>query len=485
MFGALLIAALSCFFVINANNSWNDFINHLIPGESNTLFSLSIFDFDGLEYYFDNHPLSVGYYSAGLSNIDNSTLHSLYSSYYFSTPEEHLTSDASGGIPIEVQSTAFSSDIILGEIEEIGFPSTYGGCGPIAMMGIFDYFARYLNFTQIESNPNSDDCKHDIANQVLSNSYTIDLSLFTPGQPSTFMPPWSYKAAFDAVTNNKDVSDYLICNYIFTLFGGHMDYYWENIVSYIDKGIPVTLMTSNLSGGPEFGSHYTNIFGYDIVHFDDHNGHTGNMRFLKARVNRYNDADKFFYCDARILNDPLIGIVTYDMPVNSITHLNASDTANVFVNANGGGQYFYYPKVSDLVLDNETHSTWRLRTSYIENQYLVMSPKKEGAGTAYLGLAPFGRPKFLKFDAGLWSNAESIYGEKFFIRVARPGVGWINLVEFDLTKFSTKENMKTYWVTIPHGSTFIEFYATHDYPTGTWNKGRIVLDHIEYQLGYI
>ena len=78
-----------------------------------------------------------------------------YSDYYWIRDDENcaLTSDVSNHIPIEMQSSYFpSSDIdkaiVVAGVED---ETSYGGCGPIASLGIMDYFARYLGYDEIIS----------------------------------------------------------------------------------------------------------------------------------------------------------------------------------------------------------------------------------------------------------------------------------------------------------------------------------------------
>lgn len=64
--------------------------------------------------------------------------------------------DISGHLPIEVKGNDYdlypTSDINTA-IETSGIASDYGGCGPLAMIGVLDYFARYENYTSIMNNP--------------------------------------------------------------------------------------------------------------------------------------------------------------------------------------------------------------------------------------------------------------------------------------------------------------------------------------------
>lgn len=81
----------------------------------------------------------------------------------------------------------------------------------------------------------------------------------------------------------------------------------------------------------------------------------------------------------------MVALITYNINYANSYTIRVSDFAEEFVNSDGGGQYFFYNKEASVTTANgRTLQTNRKRCSYIENQYLVLSPNRENAGEAYL-----------------------------------------------------------------------------------------------------
>ena len=62
---------------------------------------------------------------------------------------------------LDVQSSVFEEEIISVEMEKLGITTSYAGCGPIAMMGIVEYFSRVFPHLQIARDTTID--LHEIA----------------------------------------------------------------------------------------------------------------------------------------------------------------------------------------------------------------------------------------------------------------------------------------------------------------------------------
>lgn len=91
-------------------------------------------------------PLSSSSGSDFSYPITNITEHLVaeYSNYTWYKDNCYSTKDVSSAIPINMQGIRFPSSDIQQAIINTGVASSYGGCGPIAMMGILDYFARCI-----------------------------------------------------------------------------------------------------------------------------------------------------------------------------------------------------------------------------------------------------------------------------------------------------------------------------------------------------
>lgn len=86
----------------------------------------------------------------------------------------------------------------------------------------------------------------------------------------------------------------------------------------------------------------------------------------------------------------------------------------------------------------------------------------------------------MTFTSALWGSSEGIANETFKIQYYSNG--WRDHVNYDLSQFSKlKQYPKTYTVLLPKQATRFRFIANHSNPTGDRNKGRIVLDNINFQ----
>lgn len=115
------------------------------------------------------------------------------------------------------------------------------------------------------------------------------------------------------------------------------------------------------------------------------------------------------YVDADILGNNFTGIITYQISgYDNSTIIYASDFAEEFINTSTGqGQYFFDPReILVTTTSGYTFNTKRLRCSYIENQYLVLSANRLNAGTAYLEFNLPNNIRKMTFDMALWSGTE-------------------------------------------------------------------------------
>lgn len=456
----------------NENNitNWNDYKNYL-----------QILDIQNANNEFSsNGDNSNGSISDSILDI-KSYLDEKHSEYNWIRNEEEcaLTSDVSNNIPIEMQSSAFPRSDINEAIVVAGVENetSYGGCGPIAAMGIMDYFARYLGYNQIIDNPTDSNNRIILATEILSHTH---FSIFGSTN-NTLVWPWDYSNCFNTVISNHNLSDIIHANDQWTLFGGEKNNYWNKIVENIDEGLPVTMFTGLVCGDGDFSQHYTNIYGYETwVGIPINGGERLVKNFIKARLNWGRSLE--YYCDADILNCGQLGIITYDVNYEDTYSFYDHDFAEEFVSDTGGGQYFFYPINQPVSLSiGKTLQTSRLRTSYIEDKYLVLSPNRENAGTAYLDIIfPNSVSKF-SFTASMWSGMEGSINEIF--KIEYYDGGWKSHISIDLDDLSTlKDYPDNFQVLFPKDTNRIRFYATHLSPSGGRNKGRICLDNfiVEY-----
>lgn len=421
---------------------------------------------------------SSGSSSNGIENVKD-YLSKTYTNYIWQKAEGKTTKDVTNAIPINVCGSNFPSTEIATAIENTGVPSSYGGCGPIAMMGVLDYFSRYLGYKEIINDPTSSENRISLAEDVLKKSKTFEVG-FSENK-NTLMFPWDYKSAFNSLISDYGLDGIIESKHRWKMTSGYQSEYFEAIVESVNKGIPVTLMTGLWSGDGDFAKHYTNIFGYEKwTGLNLSTNEKIEKSFIVGRLN-WRDYEKEYYCDSQILNDGMIGLVTYDINYENSYNVYASDFAEKFVNSSGGGQYFFYDKSTYVsTASGRMFYTNRKRCSYIENQYLVLSPNRKDAGEAYLDiLLPHSASK-ITFSASLWGSREGIIYEDFRIQYFTNN--WINHVNFDLASFSTLKNFPDeFTVVLPKNATRFRFIATHSKPSGDRNKGRIVLDNLKFE----
>ena len=494
MTNVLILLNLISLISSNSTISFLEFISHAGSNDVSFASENNIANWNDYEKYLatqveqNNSTLEKGKgdgndgsISDSITNVEN-YLNDNYSEYDWIRDDEQcaLTSDVSNSIPIEMQSTYFLASDIESAIIAAGVENEtlYGGCGPIASLGIMDYFARYLGYDEIIDDPTDSAKRVILATEVLSNTH---FSIFG-GQYNTLVWPWDYSSCFNTVMTNHGLSNIISAVDQWTLFGGQQANYWNQIVENIDNGLPVTLFTGLDCGDGDFSKHYTNIYGYETwTGIPNNDGEKLTKTFIKARLNWGRSLEEY-YCDADILNCGQLGIITYDVNYSNNYSFYDHDFAEEFVNDAGGGQYFFYTISEPVSLSNgKILQTTRLRTSYIENEYLILSPNRKDAGTAYLDITFPNHVSKLLFTASMWSDLEGAINEDF--KVQYYDGGWIDHISINPYDLSTlKSYPNSFQILFPKDTNRIRFYATHSSPSGDRNKGRICLDNflVEY-----
>ena len=149
-------------------------------------------------------------------------------------------------------------------------------------------------------------------------------------------------------------------------------------------------------------------------------------------------------------------------------------------------QYFFttnqWKQTSTPITDHGitiTHS--RLRCAYIEDSYVVLSPKRQNAGYAYLTMT-FSEPIYsYMFGVCLWSNNEGLNPNNCTAVVESMDAGghWTEDLDLlnDITLSTRAQQIDRYEIATPTGIYGLRFVITSP-ATGTTNKGRICLDDI-------
>lgn len=144
-------------------------------------------------------------------------------------------------------------------------------------------------------------------------------------------------------------------------------------------------------------------------------------------------------------------------------------------------QYFFEEKTTNFIKNDVNFSTKRLRCGYIEDTYVVLSPRNINAGTAYFELT-FDRPMY-GFMVGItmWTESENIIYPTAtgIINYKDSNGAWKETFDFlsqqilpynrmDIFRYSAKFNNPIYGIQI----------VVANAKLGSSNKGRICIDDI-------
>lgn len=394
--------------------------------------------------------------------------------------------DVSGEDPVDVKCSFSgfpSSDVEEGlaraKLRNPTITSDYGGCGPIAVIGILDYFARALGYSEIMNNPTESEDRICLAEKVFLTVPTFDM-----GKSGTMTFPSSIVDAFDSFRQQFNLGIYAYNTT--SLLGTKKSIFIEKIKEQIDKGLPLTLCVgaTNTKKG-SFAGHCVTVFSYET--WVGTNKETGESVFHTMFGTRLNSGGgATYYATEDLLSQNMISLVWYEIPYQHNQEIKARDFATVFINASGQGQYFNNENVVEIILQNGYRfNTRRLRCGYIEDQYLVMSAIKKtttvpDTAKAYLEFDMFDNIKLVEFDLGLWGNNEGMLtGEDDYVAIEyNNGNGWIEQKRFRPSDLSTSKNLPwRYRVFLKQGVQF-RFVVNARPRISDRNKGRVVLDNI-------
>lgn len=147
------------------------------------------------------------------------------------------------------------------------------------------------------------------------------------------------------------------------------------------------------------------------------------------------------------------------------------------------GRYYFENegiKTSEIVKNDLTITTSRLRCGYIENSYIVLSPRREGAGRSYFELN-FNKPVYsFVYSVCLWSGIENLDGLAV-MQIKDKNGDWHIAVDLkDDIKLTIKSDvLKRYVQNTPDGIYGIRFETTAT-ATGSSNKERLCIDDLVF-----
>lgn len=394
--------------------------------------------------------------------------------------------EMSGEEPVDIQApnSDFPKEDVLEGLarakeRDFTITSDYGGCGPIAVIGILDYFARAYGYKEIMNDPNDRENRIALAERVFLSVSTLDF-----GEKGTMTFPSSIVDAFKKFRQQFNLG--LFAYSTTSLFGTQKEFFIEKIKEQIDLGIPLTLCVGATdSNKGSFAGHCVTVFSYET--WVGTNKETGERVFHTMFGTRLNGGgNEIYYATEDLLGQNLIGLVWYGIQYQNNQEIKASDFATAFVNSNGQGQYFNTENEAEITLSSGyKFNTTRLRCSYIENQYLVMSGIRKSndalyKGEAYLEFHMNDNIKMIEFDIGLWSNKEGFLNsdnETVSVECLVNGE-WVKRKVFKPSDLSVlKDSPLRHRVYLKEGTAF-RFVVNITPKASNRNKGRVILDNI-------
>lgn len=432
--------------------------------------------------------------------------------YYLSSNWNRISSNSINNIPIEVGDN--DTDGINDELDKKYFPqsdintaintsgiaSSYGGCGPIAMMGIMDYFARNKNYSSIMNNPENSTDRIQLAYDIFTNTNTSEWPMFanetynlenninnlnetmlySGGSKNTLTFPGDYVDGFNTLMTDKYHLNNQISAHSQGWFLVSKNSKINKVKESIDNGLPVTIYAGQAGAG-YFGNHYVNAYAYEVWQGKDRDGKTITNTLFNTRLNWGWGQSYDCHMDADMLSALFSGIIYYKV-TDSNQLIRPIDFSTKFVNENGQGQYFFYDKTEDITTSNGfTFGTSRLRCGYIENQYLVLSANRSGAGRASLEMNFDINVKAINFDLSLWSGLESLTGQNDYVKLfyLDSENQWQEQMQFSVNNLSTlKQYPDNFYTQFPIATNGIKFEVFKENPTGDRNKGRVVIGNM-------
>lgn len=135
---------------------------------------------------------------------------------------------------------------------------------------------------------------------------------------------------------------------------------------------------------------------------------------------------------------------------------------------------------TSLTKKDLTVNTRRLRCGYIKDSYVVLSPRRENAGEAFLEMN-FDKPVYaFMYSVCLWSKYEKLDGTAV-IFVKNADGDWVQKVDFlnDIKLKIRGQGLDRYVLQCPEGTYGIRIYCTAT-AEGTTNSGRLCFDDLVF-----
>lgn len=411
--------------------------------------------------------------------------------------ESHSTAEVTNGIPINMQGNEFPESEVLTAVDLSTTDSSYGGCGPIALIGMMHYLSKNMGYSEILNNPTNSTERIRLAREVFDNVLTDTLFGSTLALPSNMV------AGFNNLIAYYGLSSYLNANYEFDRSSDKKQEYINIIKEQIKKGMPIIvgfgdLPSNQQSGNSAFAWHYVNIYGYEIWEVENTSkGVTEEKMFIKARLNfsgnfsvkgqSYSYDDDIIYADADILGASICTLIWVDITYDYNKTFTADDFASKFVDESTGQESFVTtPKSAIVDKENYSISTKRLRCTYSNTKDILLSTNHIGSEEAFLEFKLNNEIRGLDFNIGLYSKNDNYNSILINFQIAKldknGNIVWYDYKDFNILDLPAKsEGLKKVRFVFNNGIFRFRIFVNNPYPTSTEDSGKIVLNNFIFK----
>ena len=294
--------------------------------------------------------------------------------------------------------TALSEYIIDNELSSSYSP----GCGPLAMIGQFDFLARYAGYYPIMPEPDSLEGKIQLARDVLNNTTVLSSETMFGDLHDylSFVGSGSFTWPNEVISSSNELLEsYGLSVSATRIVDGQEETYYtdesqivvsgdeipsflsinekvNNLKSSIDDGMPVIVWTSGFNA--EFEGHYFNVFGYE--YWDDTSTSVDeNYLVFKANYNWNENGDPKIYVPYEYFDEWNCGFIyfeeNHDKALVYASDIPSQDSFSVSSSS--------FPVESSVGGYNFTSNVKRL-LHLLDSEYFYLSANKPSAGESYI-----------------------------------------------------------------------------------------------------
>lgn len=375
---------------------------------------------------------------------------------------------------------------------QLGYSYDFIGCGPLAMIGVFDYFQRVRDYaplmTNYSGNGRTDDHAAYLDGQYrrLTSTVILNVDVIPLGSFGTATLPGDFVSGANKIIEDHNLSQQIsVSSKLYTSQETRV----TKIKEHVEAGMPVVWWTGPNDGF--FTNHYVNIYGYETWTALDENGDPIIHTMFLLRLNWGRAQGSTIYADEDALKG-IGGLIFFEESYETVTIY--PETFSTLQQ-----QYFYTEQVASF---QTTHpyktainfQTNRLRTGYINSTgiteqgdwFLTMSAKRENAGEAYMEFTFVKKIYGINIDLSLWSSLEGISSNNASVTLEiRVNGVWTTVHEFlSDSSFSKTRHLPSNHIFIFEDETEIEFVTNFRFrvvapATGTSaNHGRVVISNM-------